>query len=100
MTIFKHIVPFTLIALSVFFVTGCTTANYGLAPTAIQDQKDTFKFKIFVGGFSGGETADNAAKGDLETYQKNNGYKTYKIIDKQYNLIPSYFEYTVQFSRN
>ena len=79
---------------------GCTTANYGLSPVAIQDQKDTYKFKLFVGGFSSGETSDEAVKDDIESYQKNYGYRKYKIIDKHYNLIPSYFEYTVQFTRD
>lgn len=100
MTTSKRVAPFVLVALAVTFLPGCTTANYGLAPTGIQDQKDTFKFKVYVGGFSGGETSDAAVKGDIEAYQKSNGYKDHKILDKRYNLIPSYFEYTVQFARD
>jgi hypothetical protein len=78
---------------------GCTTANYGLKPAAVDEQKDTYRFKLFVGGFSGGETADKAVQPDIEEYRKNNGYKSYTIVDKRYNLIPSYFEYTVRFNR-
>jgi len=100
MAIVRRIAALALTIFTVSFITGCTTANYGLAPAALQDQKDTFKFKLFVGGFSGGETSDQAVKGDIETYQKNNGYKGYIITDKRYNLIPSYFEYTVQFTRD
>ena len=100
MAILRGITTLALIAFASSFVIGCTTANYGLSPAAIQGQKDTFKFKIYVGGFSGGETSDQAVKGDIDIYQKNNSYKNHKIIDKRYNLIPSYFEYTVQFTRD
>ena len=78
---------------------GCTTASYGLAPSAVPNQADTFVFKLFVGGFSGGETADAAVRGEIEQFQKSNGYKDHKILDKRYNLVPSYFEYTVRFLR-
>jgi len=79
--------------------TACTTTNYGLAPASVQDKQDTFTFKVYVGGFSGGETSDAAVKPDIEKFQKTQGYSSYKILDKRYNLFPSYFEYTVQFSR-
>ena len=95
----KGIAALILIAATAAITTACTTANYGLAPALVQDQQDTFSFKIYVGGFSGGETSDAAVKGDIEAFQKTKGYKHHKILDKRYNLIPSYFEYTVQFSR-
>lgn len=96
----KKLIVTTVIAVSsaISFV-GCTTASYGLKPIAVEEQQDTYKFKLFVGGFSGGETADKAVRGDIDAYQKNNGYEKYTILDKRYNLIPSYFEYTVRFSR-
>lgn len=84
---------------SAMAISGCTTASYGMAPSAVQDKSDTFRFKIFVGGFSGGETSDNAVRGDIEAYQKTHGYKDYKVLDKRYNFVPSYFEYTVLFIR-
>ncbi len=100
MKTFKRISLATFIALAAILVTGCTTANYGLTPESVQGQKDTFKFKIFMGGFSTVETTDKAVVGDLETYQKNNGYMNHKIISKRFNTIPTYYEYTVQFFRD
>jgi hypothetical protein len=88
-----------LILFSALFLQACTTANYGLAPTNVQGRKDTLKFRMYVGGFSGGDTADNAVKPDIEAYQTKNGFRSYKITDRQYNIAPSYFEYTVQFNR-
>ena len=78
---------------------GCTTANYGQKPTAVEEHKDTYKFKLFVGGFSGGETSDKAVQKDLEEYRKKNGYAGYTVVNRRYNVIPSYFEYTVRFRR-
>lgn len=95
---FKNITATVLLVTSFAVFTGCTTANYGLKPTSVENQKDTYKFKVFVGGLSGPETADKSVADDLEFYKTNNGYKSYTIIDRQYNFIPTYYEYTVQFS--
>lgn len=94
----KNFTAIVLLATSFAVFTGCTTANYGLKPTSIEDQKDTFKFKVYVGGLSGPETADKSMANDLELYKINNGYKSYAIVDRRYNLIPTYYEYTVKFS--
>lgn len=96
---FKNFTAIVLLAASFTVFTGCTTANYGLKPTSIEDQKDTYKFKVFVGGLSGPDTADQSVANDLESYKTNNGYKSYTILDRRYNFIPTYYEYTVQFSR-
>jgi hypothetical protein len=96
----KSIVATILIVTVSFFSVACTTANYGLAPTSVDAKKDTFMFKIFSGGFTGGDTADAAVKKDIERYQQANGFKSHKTLGRRYNMIPSYFEYTVQFERN
>lgn len=95
---FKNFTAIVLLATSFAVFTGCTTANYGLKPTSLQDQKDTYKFKVFVGGLSGPETADKSVANDLESYKISNGYKSYTILNREYNFIPTYYEYTVQFS--
>lgn len=95
---FKNFTSIVLLATSFAVFTGCTTANYGVKPTSSQDQKDTYKFKVFVGGLSGPETADKSVANDLESYKINNGYKSYTILNREYNFIPTYYEYTVQFS--
>lgn len=94
----KNLIAMGLLAASFTTFSGCTTANYGLKPISIENQKDTYKFKVFVGGMSGPETADKSVANDLESYKINNGYKSYTIIDRRYNFIPTYYEYTVQFS--
>jgi hypothetical protein len=96
----KNIVATILIVAVCFFSAACTTANYGLAPTSVDAKKDTFTFKIFSGGFAGGDTADAGVKKDIERHQQANGFKNYKVLDRRYNVIPSYFEFTVQFDRN
>ncbi|NKI69935.1 hypothetical protein GN109_10930 [Collimonas pratensis] len=87
-----------LVLASVLSVTACTTASYGLKPDAVTNQNDTYKFKVYVGGFSGHDTADNAVNPDIAAFEKNSGYKSHEILDKRYNFIPSYFEYTVHFA--
>jgi hypothetical protein len=99
MQIRKLFQPIALMVVAVV-LPACTTANYGIAPASVQDKADTYMFKMYVGGFSGGETADAAVKPDIEAFQRKNNYKSYKVLDKRYNFVPSYFEYTVQFSRS
>ncbi len=95
---YKNFTVIVLLATSFAVFTGCTTANYGLKPASVENQQDTYKFKVFVGGLSGPETSDKAVAGDLESYKTNNGYKSYTILDRRYNFIPTYYEYTVKFN--
>lgn len=94
----KSSIGILLIIASFTVFSGCTTANYALKPASVENQQDTYKFKVFVGGLSGPETSDKAVVGDLESYKTNNGYKSYTIIDRRYNFIPTYYEYTVKFN--
>lgn len=98
MMVFNTLVTIGLLTISLITFSGCTTANYNLKPGVVENQKDTFKFKVFVGGLSGPDTADISVKNDLESYKINNGYKSYTILDRQYNFIPTYYEYTVKFN--
>lgn len=87
-------------AFAVFFsVCGCTTATYGIKPTPVGDQPDTYTFKIFTGGFSAGATADKRAEKELEKYKVANGYIAYTILDKQWEGFPSGVRYKVKFLR-
>lgn len=75
---------------------GCTTSRYGDKPIAT-DQQDTYRFKVYVGGFAGEESASKALTGDLDTFKDANGFKSYSIVTRFYNPFPSYFDYTVKF---
>lgn len=94
----KNLIGMGLLAASFSVFSGCTTANYGIRPASVENQQDTYKFKVYVGGLAGPETADQSVAADLESYKINNGYKSYTIKDRRYNFIPTYYEYTVQFS--
>ncbi|HEY2346925.1 MAG TPA: hypothetical protein VGH80_13790 [Xanthomonadaceae bacterium] len=85
--------------LSIALISGCTTATYGIRPAPVAAQPDTFTFKIFTGGFAGGDTADKRAAEELDKYKNANGYASYTILDKHYQVLPSGFVYTVRFSR-
>lgn len=97
MSIFKGIATLTLLIFYTFSVTGCTTAMWD-RPSLIQDHKDTFKFTIHLGGFSGEETAFAKLQYEIVQFQIDKGYKNHRIIGKNRNLFPgNQFEYTVQF---
>lgn len=79
-------------------IMGCTTATYGAKPTPVSGQQDTYTFKIYAGGFAAGDTADKRAAQEFNQYKNANGYSSYTILDRRYELVPaSGFVYTVQF---
>jgi hypothetical protein len=96
----KHI-WLIFVAMSLFSISlpGCTTATYGIKPTPVAEQQDTFTFKIYTGGFAAGATADKRAAKEFDRFMVSNGYSSYTILNKQYDLFPSGFVYTVKFSR-
>jgi hypothetical protein len=75
------------------------TATYGrgFKPTQIPDQ---YTVRIFVTGFASGKTADQRAGAEIDAFRDAEGYKARTIIDRRHSFWRfSYYEYTVQFSR-
>ena len=87
-----------LVLLTSGFLSACTTATYG--QSFVRDEKvaNQYRTKIYVGAFSGGDTADRAAKVEIEKYMAQEKFASYKITDRRYNVLPEYYEYTVQFT--
>ena len=81
------------------FLSGCATATYGQAPVKDEKVANQFKFKIYLGVLTGPDAADKDAKVEIEKYMAAEKYKSYKIADRRYNLLPEYYEYTVAFAR-
>lgn len=78
---------------------GCTTTNYGTQPQPVAGEPGVFKFKMFVGGVAGGDSADEAVAKDLEAYRVANGFARYQVVRRQFNASPSSYEYFVRFER-
>ncbi len=86
-----------LIAACFAAVAACTTATYGQDFQPFGSQPDTYQIKIYVGGFSGTDTADDRAKQEIARFMQQHGYSSYTIVNETRSFIPSYFLYTVQF---
>jgi len=81
-------------------VIGCTTSMYGKGFVPDPSNPDQYTFKIYTGGFAGGETADNRAEKEIKEFMSNEGYSSHEVVNRRSNLFPtSYFEYTVRFER-
>jgi hypothetical protein len=78
-------------------LSACTLSNYGAKPIATGP--DTWKFRMVVGGFNGADDADRAVKVDLDAFKDANGFKSYRLVNRQFNNYPSSYEYFVQFAR-
>ena len=87
-------------ALTVAVVAACTTATYGQSFLRDEQVSDQYRFKVYVGGFSGPDTADERARSEIKEFMAKERYAGYQIVDRRYNVIPSYYEYTVRFTRS
>jgi len=76
---------------------ACTTSTYGKGLQAIPDTKSEYLLKVYIGGFSGGATADKTAEQEIREFMEQNHFSSFEIIDRRHNLVPSYFEYHVRF---
>ena len=76
---------------------ACTTSTYGKGLQAIPDAKNEYLLKVYIGGFSGGATADKTAEQEIREFMEQNHFSSFEIIDRRHNLVPSYFEYHVRF---
>jgi hypothetical protein len=90
-----------LTALALFLTTSmlvaCTTSTYGTGLQAIPDIQNEYLLKVYIGGFSGGATADQTAEREIRQFLAENDFSSFEIIDRRHNLVPSYFEYHVRF---
>lgn len=79
-------------------VGGCGAWRQG-GFTPDQRQPHQYSFRVYVGGFSGDEAADEKAKEQIAEFMERHGYASYEIVDRRYNLVESYYEYVVRFAR-
>lgn len=78
---------------------GCTAATTRMHASAEQVGSDQYVFRIHVGGLAEPDTADKRARQEIEAFRAQQNYLGYEILDRQFNLVPPYYEYTVRFSR-
>jgi len=79
---------------------ACTTATYGDPFTADRRAPDEYMLRIYVGGLSGQATADESAQKEIDRFMLSHGYKSFRLLDRTHNWVPSYFEYRIQFLKD
>ena len=95
---FRTLAVASFAVLTATLIAACTTATYGQSFLRDKQVSDQYRFKIYVGGFSGPDTADERARSEIKEFMAKERYVGYQILDRRYNLIPSYYEYTVRFT--
>ena len=77
---------------------SCTTASYGDKFVLDSQVAEQYRFKVYVGGLQ--ITApDSQAEKRIKEFMAGKDYSSYEIVNRQYNAIPSYYEYTVKFAK-
>ena len=87
-----------LVLSSMMITTSCTTASYG--DKFVQDSQvaEQYRFKIYVGGLQF-LPPDSQAEKRIKEYMAGTDLKSYEIISRRYNFMPSYYEFTVKFKK-
>ena len=87
-----------LVLSSTAVLTGCVTTTYG--QSFVRDEKvaNQFKLKVYVNAFSGADSADKQAKAEIDKYAAAQKMTGGTIVNRTYNLLPEYYEYTVRFT--
>lgn len=87
-----------IVVLMALFCSACTTSTYGQGLQMIPGSESEYLLKVYIGGFSGGETADKTAETEIKKFMNDTSYSSYEILERRHNLVPSYFEYRVRFN--
>ena len=79
-------------------LSGCIVTSYGTKPQPVDNQADTYRFRIFPNAFAmEGSMADRAADEEIGKFRLANGYASSMIVSRDYR--DSAFVYTVKFTR-
>jgi hypothetical protein len=73
-----------------------STYGRGFKPTQVADQ---FLVRVYTGGVAGQREADAGVEKEAHAFLSKEGYGSYGIVARRRSFMPSYFEYTIQFSR-
>ena len=88
-------------ALAVVCVLGlssCVITTHGARPQPVENQADTFRFRIFPSAVAmEGAFADRAAEEEVGKFRVANGYASSAILSRDYRDLA--FVYTVKFTR-
>jgi hypothetical protein len=94
----------TNVALGLLLLSGivvmpsCTTSSYGDKFVLDGQVAEQYRFKVYVGGLQ--VTApDSQAEKRIKEFMAGKDYSSYKIVNRRYSAIPSYYEYTVKFAK-
>jgi hypothetical protein len=68
-------------------------------PEPVVGAINTYKFRMGVNAYSMvlSESADKDVIGEIEKVKVAQKFSAYKIVDRRFNAVPSYYEYTVTF---
>ncbi|HEY2558124.1 MAG TPA: hypothetical protein VGI48_00260 [Caldimonas sp.] len=88
----------TLAFASALALSACVIATHGTEPQAVENQADTYRFRIFANAFvMEGTVADHAADEEIVKFRAANGYASSRIVSRDHR--DSAFVYTVVFAR-
>jgi hypothetical protein len=80
---------------------SCTTSTYGKSFARDKRSPDQYLLNVYVGGPPGScrEDALTVVHEEAPKFMTREQYQSYQIVSDRFNLVPSYFEFVVRFSR-
>ena len=95
----KKFFYYTAVIFSLSLILGSCTTAMDSQPSSLKTHNNRYEFFIETGGFSGAKQADQRLSKEAVNFMTLNNYKSYKVVDRTDQFIPSGFKYIIQFSR-
>lgn len=80
---------------------SCTTSTYGKSFARNERPADHYSLNVYVAGSLGSCREDALAVlyQEAPKFMAQEQYQSYELVNDRFNLVPSYFEFVVRFSR-
>ena len=80
---------------------SCTTSTYGKSFVRNGRGLDQYSLAVYVAGPPGScrEDALTMLEQEAPKFMAQEGYQSYELVSDRFNVVPSYFEFNVRFSK-
>jgi hypothetical protein len=81
---------------------SCRTSTYGKSFVRNERDPDQYALAVYVAGPPGScrEDALNVLQQEAPKFMAQQQYQAYEVVSDRFNVVPSYFEFNVRFSRS
>jgi hypothetical protein len=77
----------------------CACATTVAPPAPLEGRPDVQRFRVYTAIGVPEARADADAGQEIEAFRTRNGYRSFTVLERRWNHLPTFFEYLVRFDR-